>query len=577
MTSFNILVNGTELNSAYNVVSIIVNKKVNAIPVAEIVLQDGDAAGQKFEISDSDDLLPGSIIQIKAGTNEENRQVFKGIITGNARKIKEKVGSRLHIQCSDEAVRMVAGRHSRYFQHLKDSDAFIELIGGYKLQCDAQATNLQHSELIQQDMSDWDFILLRAEANGMLVHANDGTIKINRPDTGTRPVLNVVYGESLIDFEAEMDSRYQWKNVEATSWDYSSQDLIKAAASGKWIFAEAGNISSDKLATSINPDKFQLHHGGQLLQPELQDWADAVMLRSRLAKIKGSVKISGNATVKPGDMLTLKGVGDRFNGEVYITAVKQEIIDGNWFTYLQFGLDSTPYAETHHQIDDLPSAGLTSSIHGVQIGKVLQLEDDPEGQDRILVKIPVIDNNAGGSWVRVASLDAGSQRGAFFRPEIGDEVIVGFVNGDPRYAVVLGMLHSSAKPAPLTAHDANDEKGFTTRSKMHIYFNDRTKTISIDTPAGNSILLDEAGEKIEITDQNNNKISLNSNGIKLESPFNVEIKAGTNLTLSAGSAIMINAPSISVKADADLDLEGAMSKLSASAITEISGSLIKIN
>ena len=175
----------------------------------------------------------------------------------------------------------------------------------------------------------------------------------------------------------------------------------------------------------------------------------------------------------------------------------------------------------------------------MQIGIVVQLQNDPEGQDRILVKVPVIDNTANGIWMRVASLDAGKERGAFFRPEIRDEVIVGFINDDPRDAVVLGMLHSSAKPAPIKAKDVNHEKGFTTRSKMHISFNDDTKTIKIDTPAGNSITLDEGGQTIEIVDQNSNSIKLNPTGIKMESQKNIDITAGVNLTLKAGAQLAI--------------------------------------
>jgi len=179
--------------------------------------------------------------------------------------------------------------------------------------------------------------------------------------------------------------------------------------------------------------------------------------------------------------------------------------------------------------------------------------------------------------MRVASLDAGDDRGAFFRPEIDDEVIVGFINGDPRDAVVLGMLHSSAKPAPISAKDVNHEKGFTTRSKMHIHFNDDTKTIKIDTPAGNHIIIDEQGMKIEIKDQNENKITMDQSGMKMESPKNIEIKAGVNLTLSAAASLSIGAVTLGVKADGNLSLEGALTKLSASGIAEISGSLVKIN
>ncbi len=62
---------------------------------------------------------------------------------------------------------------------------------------------------------------------------------------------------------------------------------------------------------------------------------------------------------------------------------------------------------------------------------------------------------------------------------------------------------------------------------MHLSFNDDTKTIVIDTPAGNRIAIDEQSKKIEIQDQNQNKITMDSFGIKLESPANIDIKAGS--------------------------------------------------
>jgi Rhs element Vgr protein len=578
VASFNILVNDAEVNPAYQVISISISKESNRIPCAKIILRDGDAALRTFEASNAEDFIPGKKIKIKLGFDSNNTQAFKGIITGHSIKIKESGASELHIECRDETVRMTIGRHSRYFENMKDSRLFDDLIGRYAgLQSDPEATTLTHKELVQHHMSDWDFMLLRAEANGMLVHANDGNIKVSKPATTAEPVLQVTYGSSIIEFEAEMDARHQWKNVEASSWDYANQNLFKADTSEASSFTQHGNVSGSTLANSASPDKFLLQHSGHLQEQELQAWVDGVMLRSRLAKIRGRVRVTGFGNVKPGDMLKLEGVGDRFNGKAFITAVKQDVAEGTWFTHIQFGLDPVRYADAHKDVDDLLSAGLISSVHGLQIGKVKRLATDPDGEDRILVKIPIIDNNAEGIWVRVASLDAGSDRGAFFRPEIDDEVIVGFINDDPRHAVMLGMLHSSAKKAPLRAADANDEKGFFTRSNMRVHFNDSTKTITIDTPAGNSIKLDEQGTAIEIKDQNNNKVTLNSSGITLNSPLNVEIKAGANLTLSAGASLTIGAVSLSVKADGSLELQGAMTKLSSSGITDISGSLVKIN
>jgi len=577
VVSFDILIDGNAINPAYQVLSLSITKEINRIPFAKIVLRDGEAADRTFAISEEDVFIPGKKIKIKIGRDGDNEQTFKGIITKHAIRVKENGNGELIVECRDETVKMTIGRHSKYYENVKDSQLFDELTGKYSgLQIDAETTTLTHKEVVQHHISDWDFMLLRAEANGMLVNVNDGLIKISKPDTTSESVLQVTYGTSVLEFEAEMDARNQWKNVEANSWDYSNQQLFTSDASSA-DFNEPGNIPGSELAETINLDKYKLRHSGHRLEQELQDWTNGVMLRSRLAKIRGRAKFSGFSGIKPGDMVKLEGVGERFNGKAYVTAVRQDIGKGMWDTHIQFGLDPERYAESRPNIHDPLTGGLISAINGLQIGKVVQLENDPDGEDRILVKIPTIDNNSTGIWSRVATLDAGADRGSFFLPEIDDEVIVGFINEDPRDAVILGMLHSSAKPAPITAEDANHKKGFTTRSKMHILFNDDTKTITIDTPAGNSITLDEQGTKIEIKDQNNNSIKMDSSGIKIESPKNVEIKAGVNLTLAATASLSIGGASLSVKADGNVSVEGAVAKLASQGITEISGSLVKIN
>jgi Rhs element Vgr protein len=578
VASFNILLNGAAMDASYEVLSISIDKEINRIPTAKIVLKDGDASLANFEISNKEDFVPGTEIVIKIGFDSKNNQAFKGVITKHTIKVKESGDTQLLIECKDIAVRMTVGRHSHYFLNVKDSEVFDLLISNYEgINGDVASTNLKHKELVQHHLSNWDFMLLRAEANGMLVNVDDGKIQINRPDTTSDPVLQVSYGSSIIEFEAEMDARNQWANVEAISWDYTNQQLFKANISEAKAFTQHGNIPGSDLSGAIQLDKFELNHSGHLMEQELQDWVDGTMLRSRLGKIRGRARVTGFAGIKPGNMLKLTGVGNRFNGNAYVTAVKQDMGDGTWYTQIQFGLDPQRYNAVYKDVNDFQAAGLIGSISGLQIGIVVQLENDPDGEDRVLVKIPVIDADSNGTWVRVACLDAGSNRGSFFRPEIGDEVIVGFINDDPRHGVMLGMLNSSAKPAPLSAKNENDEKGFFTRSKMRIHINDDTKTITIDTPQGNSIKLDEDKAKIEIKDQNDNKITMSSSGISLESQQSIEIKAGSNLTLSAGASLSIGGASLSVKADGSLGLEGAATKISSSGITEVSGSLVKIN
>ncbi|WP_162054732.1 type VI secretion system tip protein VgrG [Pontibacter pamirensis] len=578
VVSFTILVNETALDPSYEILSLSITKEVNRVPLARLVIRDGNASERNFEISNEDTFIPGNKIKIKLGLDGNNTQVFKGIILKHAIKVRANGNTELKIECRDEAVKMTVGRHNQYYQNLTDSQLFDVLIGRYKgLKSDPAPTVPTHKAIVQHHVTDWDFMLLRAEANGMLVLVEDGTIKVAQPNSSATPVLQVTYGSSVLEFEAEMDAQTQFKSVKAFSWDHSNQKLFDADASAAASFAEHGNIKGSALAGAVSPENIELQHSGNLPEQELQEWVDGMMLRSRLSKIRGRAKVTGYPGIKPGDMVKLAGVGDRFNGKAFVTAVRHDVGNGTWDTHIQFGLDPERYARLHPDTHDLLGAGLVGAIHGLQIGKVVQLENDPAGEDRILVKVPVIDNTAQGIWSRVASLDAGANRGAFFRPEIDDEVLVGFLNDDPRHAVVLGMLHSSAKPAPLTAQNVNHKKGFTTRSGMHLQFDDASNTITIDTPAGNSIKLDEQGQTLEIKDQNLNKVTLEPSGIKLESPLNVEIKAGVNLTLSAGASLTIGGTTLSVKADGNVGIEGAFAKLSAQGITEISGSLVKIN
>ncbi len=577
VVSFTILIDDAAIDSLIQVLSISITNEVNRIPIAKIILRDGEAAERNFNISNQDDFIPGKKIRIKIGMDGDDKQVFKGVIVKHAIKVRENGNTQLHIECRDEAIRMSIGRRNRYFENVKDSEVFSELAAGYDLQNESEATALTHRELVQHHITDWDFMLLRAEANGMLVNVKEGVIRIGKPNTTGQPVLQLNYGSSIIEFEAEMDARDQWQKVKAISWDYAGQKLFESDTEEFNAFTQHGNISGAELAKAIGLPEYEMHHSGHLLEQELQEWVSSLMMRSRMAKIRGRARVTGFSGINPGDLVKLDGVGDRFRGNAYVTCVRHDVSDSTWYTHIQFGLDAVRYAYLHNDMVDPQGAGLIGSVHGLQIGVVVQLQDDPDGDDRILVRVPVIDNNAQGTWMRIASLDAGSDRGAFFMPEIGDEVIVGFINDDPRHGVVLGMVNSSAKPAPLRPEDVNHKKGFTTRSGMHVHFNDDTKTITIDTPAGNSVILDEQGSRIEVKDQSDNKMTLDTAGIKLESPMSIEIKAGVDLKLSAAASLTIGGSSLSVKADGNLGMEGAAAKLSAQGIAEISGSLVKIN
>ncbi len=567
LVTFKILIEGTELSAVHQVKNISVEKEINRIPFAQVVFLDGEAASQNFNLSNEDLLVPGKDIEIKAGYHNDEETIFKGIIIKHSIKIREN-NSVLIVECRDEAVKMTIGRKSNFYYESKDSDIIEEIIGKYSLENEIESTSFINKEMVQYRASDWDFIMTRAQLNGQICTVDDGKIKISKPDLSQAEIETVAFGSTLLDFDAEMDARNQFNSITAYGWNPSEQEIIDAEANDPGISLN-GNISVSDLAEVINLENLELKHGGNYNSTQLQNWSDAKNLFQQLSKTRGRVKFQGIPTVKPGTMLKLEGVGVRFNGKIFISSVRHEIVNGNWTVDAEFGMNPKWFSETY-DVSELPAAGIIPAVSGLQVGVVSQLESDPDGEDRILVKIPIIDKDEQGIWTRIATLDAGNNRGSFFLPEIGDEVIVGFVNDDPNHAVILGMLHSSAKPAPLTASDDNHEKGFVTRSELKLIFNDEKKSIIIETPGGKKVTIDEDAGVIKIEDDNRNIITMGNGGIAMES--------GKDFSIKATGDCNIEAMNVNVKANAQFKAQGnAGAEVSTSAITVLKGSLVQIN
>jgi Rhs element Vgr protein len=574
--TFKLLSEGKDITYIYDLISLTVDRVVNRIPTARLVLRDGSAAEEGFAASQGEDLIPGKQLEIAVGYDGKDIQIFKGSIVKQSIKVGADGNSMLKIDCKDHAVKMTIGRHSRYFIKSTDSDAIETIIGKYGLAKDIAKTNIKHPEIIQYYATDWDFILSRAEMNGQIVLIEDGKLKIKAPTTSGDPLITLTYGANLLEFEAEMDARFQYQAVKAQAWSYAKQSLIEAEGKEPNVNAQ-GNLSGKQLAKVIDLNTWELSHGGLIEEQELKAWADAQMLKSRLAKIQGRVKTKGYAAAQPDRLVKLAGMGSRFNGLAYVSGIRHEIRQGAWDTHLQLGL-SPQWFYQEAEIVDRPASGLLPGVNGLQIAVVVQLEADPTGEDRILVKIPTIDSKAQGSWARVATLDAGKKRGSFFRPEIGDEVVVGFLNDDPRDPIVLGMFNSSAKPAPLKASDKNHQKGFFTRSELKIVFDDDKKAIAIETPGGNKITISDADKGIAIKDQNGNTLTLNDRGISIKSSKDITLEANGNLTLKATQDVKIEGLNVQAKANAQFKAQGsAGAEVSSSGVAVLKGSIVQIN
>lgn len=198
-------------------------------------------------------------------------------------------------------------------------------------------------------------------------------------------------------------------------------------------------------------------------------------------------------------------------------------------------------------------------IYGVAAAEVVS-NLDLTGLGRVQLRLPWLPGYE--PWARVAMLSAGPDRGSYFIPQNGDEVLVAFNHGDVREPYVIGSLWNGRDKPPF--------KGPL----------DPANKRAIHTPAGHKILLDDLEQSITVTSATGQKITLAPDRIELAAGDGAKITLQTSGTIEiqASVAVQIKAPTISANASSSLDLKGSASAtLDGGGVCAVKGAMVNIN
>lgn len=195
---------------------------------------------------------------------------------------------------------------------------------------------------------------------------------------------------------------------------------------------------------------------------------------------------------------------------------------------------------------EAPTALRLGALHGTYLARVVDV-NDPDGLSRVQIRPVTTPSSVGDAdaavWARVAVPFAGGDRGAFFLPDVGDEVAVVFVNGDPRQCLVVGSLWNGSAQAPEKL-GGNRVDRWTIVSKRGSRFAiveavDGQAEVSVTTPGAESITLKQSSGGEIVVEAAGNRITVNTSGISLETSSKVSVNA---------SSVEVNAADVKVNA-----------------------------
>ena len=543
--SISVLANGSLISKKVQLIKLTINQALNQISNASIELADPD-----FQWCDSLDFLPGVWLKISAGYMGEEKGIFSGIILSQTVKQTES-GNSLILELQDPAFVLNSTEKASIFNNMSDAEIVSAVISQYPdLTVEIEnLASIPHS-LIQPNCSDWNFIIEIAKNNGCFVILKSGELTLKQLTLIGNSVHKLTKNKTEA-YNLQIDAGSLHKSVMGKVWNYQNQSIEE-------VDFQLNDALLKEFTESIALPNFELLENQYDSLQEMSTALQNKLAESILSVAKGNIKITGTADITAGDLVELINFGTRLSGNALVSGVSHIISDGQWITKLEIGIPKQSEEELNQRI-----------FSGLQIGIVWALEGDPLQQNRIKIKLPLMDSEGEGVWARVSHPDAGDLRGLHFLPEIGDEVVVSFLEGGYKNPVILGALHSSQNPAPFPESDDNNLKGILTKNKLKLIFDDDEKSILIETQGGSKIKLSDE-KKIQIEDSLGNKIALDQDGISLESIKDLHLKAAGDLKLSG----------INIEADSAANLElkaSAGAELSSGGSTVIKGSIVQIN
>jgi uncharacterized protein involved in type VI secretion and phage assembly len=550
----------------------------------------------------------GAPVEISALITNRKTQIptkqtlIKGEITAIEPIFSDDGSVSFRIRGYDKAHRLTLGKKTRAFggmpaPSVTDMQIVGQIASENGLIPKIDANSLLYNYVLQYNQSDWDFLWSRAQMLGYELYVDDMTlnfVEAGKSRNFTPTALK--WGENLRRFEPRIVAAGAVTGVTVQGWDEGKQQTVKGSSS---------SFSGDTAATipgALIPGSQAIKLAFMKTKAEdliAEPTATSVSIANQVAAarmgehesqfVRASGEAEGHPDILAGTNVAVTQVGVRFSGKYYVTEARHILRNGDY--RVQFEVTGrSPYTIRHLLMGKESSS--SNKIYGVVVGIVTN-NNDLEAQGRVKVKFPWMSDELETGWVRVAMLGGGKEYGMFFAPEINDEVLVAFDQGDISSPYIVGSLWSGKNKPPAAPSGKAVVGG---KVNQRIMRSRSGHVIVLDDTAGAEkiLLQDKTGKNSLEIDSVKNAITIKSAGdltidvtgkliLKSKQDFTVEsttkadIKVGSaELTLEmAGSAL--KGTKLDLQGQTQTAIQGAQTSVKGSAMVEIQGGIVKIN
>ncbi len=501
--------------------------------------------------------------ELRVGVGDEqgrgDRAVFVGEITGIEPDYQRGMVADLIVRAYDRSHRLQRGTHTRTFQNATDSDIATQLAQSVGLRADVDSTLTRHEHVFQDGISDLAFLQRRAEAIGYHLWVREQTLFFKKQPADDGEAVDLAWGDTLLEFRPVLALGQQVSEVSVRGWNPETKREVVGSATRGTAAPDIGQPGTGgSLAEEAFGEATALVVAARLAtQDEADRLAQAILDRRDGGFVEAEGICTGNAAVHAGATVNITSVGQRFGGRYLVTqAVHTWGAESDYLTRFRV---TGRQGDTWREL--ITGKAQEERFWPAMIGIVTN-NDDPDGQGRVRVRLPWLGDEAEAQWARVVSPGAGPDRGLLLMPEVNDEVLVCFEQGDISRPMIVGGLWNGVDALPVAQPEVVingrvNQRVLLTRAGHKVIMSDENPAfVRLETAGGHVVLLDDDQARIEVTtaggialtlDDNAGKTSIGgSSQIEIESSGNVSIKASGNLNLEASGVTTIKGATVQI-------------------------------
>jgi len=542
--------------------------------------------------NDSTLLAIGVEVSIKLGQEQNGiKPVFKGEITALELNASNDGKPTLTVRGYDRLHRLQRGRKTEVYLQKTDSDIVsqIAMSAGMSAQIEG-GTGILHDYFLQDNQTDLEFLQQRARRLGLELVADDKRLLMQKRTMTRSQTATIEWGQNLLHFNCRVSAEDQVSEVVVRGWDVKKKEAIVGKVS------KPDNHPSSTLG-STGPtmgNKFGAAKTASVYWPvetqeEAQKVAQAILddLDGRLMQMEGSC--FGEASIKPGYPIEMKGLGRNYSGKYYVTSCLHHYSGKGYTTHFEAnGRQANTFAELISQTNPV-----SQGVGGTVVGIVTKNTGPNKEIGQIQVRFPWLGENVISAYARLVSPMTGNDRGFLFLPEINDEVLLAFEQGDVNRPYVLGAVWNGKDIAPeksdkLVSSDGKiNQRMLKTRVGHTLLFDDspdKPAISIIDKTGKNKITIDSTTGTITIENDMGDvvlkapkgKISLESMTLEIKAETSAKLNT-TNLEMDAKASAKMSGATIEVSGKGSAKVTAPTTEIDGTAMVQIKGGIVKLN